>query len=280
MSANKAVEHSPTASFAVLMERLTLRAGKAGPEGSPTPDAPDARSSFDSDSLNEEVDVLVEDENFAATGMSLSYEKALRTHARYRPSPEPPYPSANPQSANAAFAPPLPEPRAQIQESGIQNSDVTPRPETPPAATRNPGPNDGLGPLPKQPSDPHAQIGAADRSGLTEMLRESNRANRSQELKRCTISVRLNQEESEILRLRAAESGMTVSSYLRSCVLEADQLRAQVKQALAELRARAADKDVAVDVGQMQHAKNGLWGKFTAFLGSALSLQLLAGRRA
>jgi len=87
MSANKAVEHSPTASFAVLMERLTLRAGKAGPEGSPTPDAPDARSSFDSDSLNEEVDVLVEDENFAATGMSLSYEKHSARMPAIAPAP-------------------------------------------------------------------------------------------------------------------------------------------------------------------------------------------------
>jgi hypothetical protein len=39
------------------------------------------------------------------------------------------------------------------------------------------------------------------------------------------------------LHRRAAEAGLTVSAYLRSCVLEADALRAQVKQALAELKA-------------------------------------------
>ena len=57
---------------------------------------------------------------------------------------------------------------------------------------------------------------------------------------RCaTISVRLSSSEVERLRSRAEESQMSISSYLRSCVLEADQLRAQVKQALAELRVLA-----------------------------------------
>jgi hypothetical protein len=43
----------------------------------------------------------------------------------------------------------------------------------------------------------------------------------------------------ELLQLkdRAAESGISVSAYMRSCILDADQLRSQVKQALAEMRA-------------------------------------------
>ena len=52
-----------------------------------------------------------------------------------------------------------------------------------------------------------------------------------------SITVRLCHTESERLRLRAAESGLTVSEYLRSCVFEVESLRAQVKTALASLRA-------------------------------------------
>jgi len=56
------------------------------------------------------------------------------------------------------------------------------------------------------------------------------------ERRRMTVSVRLSEQESTQLRQRAAESGISVSAYMRSCVLEADHLRAQVKQALAEMR--------------------------------------------
>ena len=52
-----------------------------------------------------------------------------------------------------------------------------------------------------------------------------------------TISVRLNEAEFSDLRQRAAESGISVSAYMRSCVLEAEHLRSQVKQALIAMRA-------------------------------------------
>jgi predicted DNA binding CopG/RHH family protein len=55
--------------------------------------------------------------------------------------------------------------------------------------------------------------------------------------RRTIISVRLSEEESNRLRLRAAESGISVSAYMRSCVLDADHLRNQVKQALNQMRA-------------------------------------------
>jgi hypothetical protein len=38
------------------------------------------------------------------------------------------------------------------------------------------------------------------------------------------------------LRKRAAEAGLTVSAYLRSCTFEAESLRALVKDTLAQLR--------------------------------------------
>lgn len=59
------------------------------------------------------------------------------------------------------------------------------------------------------------------------------------ELKRKSqsVTVRLSRSESERLRQRAAESGLTISDYLRSCVLEVESLRAQVKDTLVALRA-------------------------------------------
>jgi hypothetical protein len=51
-----------------------------------------------------------------------------------------------------------------------------------------------------------------------------------------SVTVRLSEAENVQLRQRAAEAGLTVSAYLRSCVLEAETLRAQVKEALAQLR--------------------------------------------
>jgi hypothetical protein len=52
--------------------------------------------------------------------------------------------------------------------------------------------------------------------------------------------------ECEQLHRRAADAGLSVSAYLRSCTFEAESLRAMVKDTLAELRlakskAKAAD---------------------------------------
>ncbi|WP_263350324.1 plasmid mobilization protein [Acidicapsa acidisoli] len=55
--------------------------------------------------------------------------------------------------------------------------------------------------------------------------------------RRAVVSVRLTEVEFAQLRDRADESGISVSAYMRSCVLDAEILRAQVKQALAEMRA-------------------------------------------
>jgi hypothetical protein len=56
------------------------------------------------------------------------------------------------------------------------------------------------------------------------------------ERRAASVTIRLSTAECARMRQRAAEAGLTVSAYLRSCVLEADVLRAQVKQALAEMR--------------------------------------------
>ena len=68
-------------------------------------------------------------------------------------------------------------------------------------------------------------------------VREENRLEQSR--KRASVTVRLTESEYAQLHERATEAGMTVSAYLRSCTFEAESLRAQVKQTLAELRATA-----------------------------------------
>jgi hypothetical protein len=55
-------------------------------------------------------------------------------------------------------------------------------------------------------------------------------------LKRASITIRLNEAECAQIHRRAAEAGLTVSAYLRSCTLEVESLRTQVKETLAQLR--------------------------------------------
>ncbi len=55
-------------------------------------------------------------------------------------------------------------------------------------------------------------------------------------LKRASITIRLSEPECAQVRRRAAEAGLTVSAYLRSCAFEVESLRTQVKETLAQLR--------------------------------------------
>jgi hypothetical protein len=55
-------------------------------------------------------------------------------------------------------------------------------------------------------------------------------------LKCASITIRLSEAECAQLRKRAAEAGLTVSAYLRSCTFEAESLRALVKDTLTQLR--------------------------------------------
>jgi mobilization protein NikA len=62
------------------------------------------------------------------------------------------------------------------------------------------------------------------------------------EHKSASITIRLSHAECVQLKKRAAAANLTVSAYMRSCILEAETLRAQVKEALAELRAATPDE--------------------------------------
>lgn len=120
---------------------------------------------------------------------NLTYDCALRNHARYRPNP-------NPEKTSS------PEP--------VKNAPAV-------AAASEPG--------------RASASGACKLSAPTRL---------EQTRKRASITIRLTRSECAQLQQRAAEAGLTLSAYLRSCTVEADSLRAQVKQALADLRATPA----------------------------------------
>lgn len=107
---------------------------------------------------------------------TLSYERALRAHARYRPS------SLSDESLTQAADPVPPAPASAPENLSIA---VTPN-----------------------------------------------------NLKCVSVTIRVSQAEAAQLRKRAAEAGLTVSAYLRSCTFEAESLRAMVKDTLAQLRSK------------------------------------------
>jgi len=145
-------------------------AGLLATLASPSREEPDRDSVFDSSGLGEDV-------------ATLSYERALRAHARYKPEKRDDW-KATPELSGA-----------------LQ-----------------------LGPL------------AADRTGEGPPRQQ---AALDSDLRTMSVTIRLSKPECAQLHQRAAEAGVTVSAYLRSCTFEAEALRAQVKGALAELRSAA-----------------------------------------
>lgn len=63
------------------------------------------------------------------------------------------------------------------------------------------------------------------------------------DLRTTSVTVRLSKAECERLHQRAMEAGLTVSAYLRSCTIEAEALRTQVKEAMARLRSATGQFD-------------------------------------
>lgn len=135
---------------------------------------------------------------------TLSYEHALRTHARYRSADAPDLSLAQP-----------------VNPGKSPTRDTSP---ATPAAT------------PQAPSAPHADTGTAH--GFS--------APQDRNLKCASITIRLSPAECAQLRQRAAEAGLTVSAYLRSCTFEAESLRALVKDTMAQLRSATSAGKQAV----------------------------------
>jgi hypothetical protein len=154
------------------------------------------------------------DDDLADDYATLSYERALRAHARFR-SPNP-----SPDPADLPLSIPVdPEPNSTRKALPITAPSSTPS-QTPPTASAST--ENG------QLENPQGPPPALDRS-----------------LKSASITIRLSHAECAQLRTRAAEAGLTVSAYLRSCTFEAESLRALVKDTMAQLRSVPAQGDNA-----------------------------------
>ncbi len=136
---------------------------------------------------------------------TLSYEHALRTHARYK----------------------APEPIdwSSTQTSGSEFSETSA----------------------SQVASASAVSGRNEHTEQAAALFAPTMFDRN--LKRASITIRLSKVECDQLHRRAAEAGLTVSAYLRSCTFEAEALRAQVKEVLAELRSAAERENLPAAAG-------------------------------
>jgi predicted DNA binding CopG/RHH family protein len=135
------------------------------------------------------------DEELPPDVTMLSYERALRTHARYKTS--------------------------DIDDTGaVQNCEIQ--------SARSTATNHPL----------RAKVSMSERN------------------RKCaSVTIRMSQAECEQLRERATEAGLTISAYLRSCTFEAEALRAQVKEALAEIRNTPASGAAIKQETEIQLAK-------------------------
>jgi hypothetical protein len=129
---------------------------------------------------------------------TLSYERALRAHARYKSAESGDWALTEPTSPEVC------------QTCGAHKSDRVCS-----AQTAGPEGNEDADPKPARVPSP--------------MMFEGNK-------KSASITIRMSKAECNQLKKRAAEARLTISAYLRSCTFEAEALRAEVKQALAELR--------------------------------------------
>jgi hypothetical protein len=140
---------------------------------------------------------------------TLSYESAMRSHARYRA------PAFDDRSlAQAAAAMPAPV------DEVIPAKDTLLIPASVQAASVSRTTSE-----PESASQPARQF-------------ERNR-------KSASVTIRMSEAEYTQLQERAAEAGITVSAYLRSCTFEAESLRAQVKETLALLRPATTSGNLA-----------------------------------
>jgi hypothetical protein len=165
------------------------------------------------------------DSDLADDVATLSYDRALRTHARYR--------------APDLSDPPFAQPVEAVQAPAV---DWAPS-EAAPAAAR-------------------FAADAAPDPGTCAIAAEETAAAEDRSLKSASITVRLSKAECKQLRKRAAEAGLTVSAYLRSCTFEAEALRAMVKDTLAQLRndpARAAVADTVRDRSSRDRSSRWHW---------------------
>lgn len=177
------------------------------------------------------------DEALADDVATLSYEHALRAHARYRPESSP---------------------------ASSDDQSLTQMPDLAPSYTR------AAEPPPAAPATQSAYAASPafstptpeSNTGASHSFRSSRRMATRMErnLLRASVTIRMSEAECEQLHRRAAEAGVTISSYLRSCTFEAEALRAQVKETLAQLRAiNQPMKNASIAAEQGTRQKRAWW---------------------
>ncbi len=168
-------------------------------------------------------------DNLADDVATLSYEHALRTHAHYKST----------DAGEWGFAEVADLAEKQLREARQAKEEQAPAAFSEPAGT-----------LPGEAEwREEAETARGIQSTLDQKAPDRN-------LKRASITIRLSKVECEQLRKRAAQAGLTVSAYLRSCTFEAETLRAQVKDVLAELRAATAPAKPSAPVAVRRAAMN------------------------
>jgi hypothetical protein len=168
-----------------------------------------------------------DDDDVADDVVSLSYERALRAHGRYRSSP-----------CDQSLSQPVNAETLRIYEvlpgetfpDKVLSCDLISPDEERTAQTASA--------KLAYVSSPHVAGGTSHAASVAP----------DRNLKSTSITIRLSRAECLQLRARAGEAGLTVSAYLRSCTFEAESLRALVKDTLAKLRSETAAENQTVSV--------------------------------
>jgi hypothetical protein len=72
----------------------------------------------------------------------------------------------------------------------------------------------------------------------------------AKKLRTASITIRVTSEEQAQLHTRALAAQLSVSAYLRSCIFEAESLRTQVKEALAQMQLKSSQITSTTDSSQ------------------------------
>jgi hypothetical protein len=152
---------------------------------------------------------------------TLSYESALRAHSRYR----------SPGSGSGGGENPLAQGAGDLLE--MLQAQERERDQQSAMAAAIETPAEGPGASQK------AQAAAMPESPRPQL------SSLGQNLKDASITIRMSKGECVQLHRRAAEAGLTVSAYLRSCTFEAESLRAMVKDTMAQLRSASVQMNPA-----------------------------------
>jgi predicted DNA binding CopG/RHH family protein len=153
------------------------------------------------------------DDGLADDVATLSYERALRTHARYCASAP-----IDESLTQAADAEPI-----RLEKLLSEAGATAPQAEARPAAKLKPSENLDWA-AKSSPESDRPQTTPGERN-----------------LKEASVTIRMSKAECAQLHRRAAEAGLTVSAYLRSCTFEAESLREMVRETLAQLRSATTE---------------------------------------